>query len=93
MIKDYIFLGEKELIYKVESNFYKKEREADCYRKYRDLLIKKGYTPLNNITYTYSFDYKKTCRSKHSLTRFKYPYSIIVKYQTITSYNEFESAV
>ena len=59
MLKNYVFFEEKELIYKAECNFYKKEREADCYRKYRNLLIKKGYKPLNNITYTYSFDYKK----------------------------------
>ena len=84
----------KELIMsEYKRDFYKKSREEEIYSKIRKMLIKKGYKPLNNITYTYSFDYKKTCRSKHSLTRFKYPYSIIVKYQTITSYNEFESAV
>ena len=84
-----ISLG-KELIYKAECNFYKKEREADCYRKYRNLLIKKGYKPLNIITYTYSFDCKETKRSNK--TKFNYPYTLILKYPIKTAAIPFKQA-
>jgi len=55
-------------------NFIKQHREEKVYQKVRKILIKKGYKPLNNITYTYSFDCKQTKRPY-------YPYSIIIKYK------------
>lgn len=66
---------------KVKRNFLKKSREEEMYRKFRKMLIKKGYKPLNNITYTYSFDCKQTKRSNKSPNQHKYPYSIVIKYQ------------
>lgn len=51
---------------KVKFNFLKKECEEKMYGKVRRMLIKKGYKPLNNITYTSYMDYNKT----------KYPYTI-----------------
>lgn len=65
----------------VKRNFFKKSREEEMYRKFRKMLIKKGYKPLNNITYTYSFDCKQTKRSNKSPNQHKYPYSIVIKYQ------------
>lgn len=62
-------------------NFFKKHRETKMYNQIKKMLIKKGYKPINNITYTYSFDCKQTKRSNKSLNQYKYPYSIVIKYQ------------
>ena len=54
------------------------------------MLIKKGYKPLNIITYTYSFDCKETKRSNK--TKFNYPYTLILKYPIKTAAIPFKQA-
>ena len=68
-------------------NFLKKEKEEEMYNKIRKRLIKNGYKPLNNITYTFSFDCKETRNSFFSPKYTQYPYSITIttKYQTKTT--------
>lgn len=44
----------------VKFDFLEKESELEMYGKVREMLIKNGYKPLNNITITFSLDYKQT---------------------------------
>lgn len=81
----------KELIMsEFKRDFYKKSREEEVYKKIRKMLIKKGYKPLNIITYTYSFDCKETKRSNK--TKFNYPYTLILKYPIKTAAIPFKQA-
>lgn len=56
----------------------KKHCEAKTYKRLRNMLLEKGYKPLSNIIYNYSFDYKITKPSNK--TKFNYPYTIYVTY-------------
>ena len=81
-----------ELTNEVKFNFLKKEREVELYNKIRKKLIKKGYKPLNNITYKYSFDCKQTKISNYPFSTAnklkKYPHTIIIKMYSGTEQNK-----
>ena len=79
------------IISEYKRDFYKKSREEEIYSKIRKMLIKKGYKPLNIITYTYSFDCKETKRSNK--TKFNYPYTLILKYPINTAAIPYKQAV
>ncbi len=58
----------------VKMNFLKKSNEEEMYNNIVKMLLEKGYKPLNNITYHYSFDCKNTTISND-------PYSITINYK------------
>lgn len=63
----------------VKFKFIKKDREVKMYNKIRRQLIKNGLKPLDNITYTFSFD----CKSKRPK---RYPYTITINYDSNKHY-------
>lgn len=52
----------------VKLGFNEKEEEVKMYVQLKNMLIKKGYKPLNNTTCSYSLDYNRTTA----------PYNIII---------------
>lgn len=58
----------------VKMNFLKKSNEEEMYSNIVKMLLEKGYKPLNNTTYKYTFDCKRT-------ETFNDPYSITIIYK------------
>ena len=68
-----------------EMSFLKKECADKMYEKIRKMLIEEGYKPLNNITHKYTSDCKETKHSFLSPYYAKYPYTITIHYQTLST--------
>lgn len=66
----------------VKMNFLKKSNEEEMYSKIVKMLLKKGYKPINNTTYRYTFDCKLTKTSNYPFSKFNnlrpYPYTITI---------------
>lgn len=69
----------------VKMNFLKKSNEEEMYSKIVKMLLKKGYKPLNNTIYRYTFDCKRTKTSNYPFSEINnlkpYPYTITINYK------------